>query len=171
MLSSLCCISGFFINTLVLNYEMSNVTNDARYERDILTMIDWCKIPMKTLLLSSRLWCNWGYYKHMRNFWWKHLQDIFKLFQRWLSKQDNQNLLRPYKSEPADLSAPWASNTPPVLHSPATPTFTFLILFLVLLWRRRGRGTEKENWFQPSFDVTALLVNLLFWCLAFSAVA
>ena len=50
--------------------------------------------------------------------------------------------------------------------------FLSLIPFIHLLWRRRRRmGREKENWFQPSFDVTALLVNLLFWCLAFSAVA
>ena len=80
---------------------------------------------------------------------------------------------RPYKSEPADLSAPWASKTPPVLHSPATLTATFpawvslfpLIPILALLKRRR-RGTEKEK-----LDVTALVVNLLFRCLAFSAVA
>ena len=81
--------------------------------------------------------------QHMCNFYWT---------QYVLTITMTRMFFRPYKSEPADLSSPWASKTPSLL----TATYC-------------SRDPAQENFWL--IDVTALFVNLLFRCLAFSAVA
>ena len=111
--------------------------------RWILTLIDWCKRSQWKLYFSLYVFDATGFIA-------THVQFLLNTI--CFDDHNDQNVFfRPYKSEPADLSSPWASKTPSLL----TATYC-------------SHPAQENFWL---IDVTALFVNLLFRCLAFSAVA